>query len=40
MMRLSRAVFAECPEVVSLRRKLRMWIVERLAGPAELNQTR
>ena len=40
MMRMSRAVFAECPEVVSLRRRLRMWIVDRLAGPAPLDQAR
>ncbi len=39
LMRLSRAVFAECPEVVSLRRRLRMWIVDRFAGQPELNQT-
>ena len=40
MMRLSRAIFAECPEVVSLSRKVRMWLVDRLAGPASLDQAR
>ena len=40
MMRLSRAVFAECPEVISLRKRVRMWLVERLASPAEFNPTR
>lgn len=40
MMRLSRAVFAECPEVVSVRRKLRMWLVERLAGAPSLDEAR
>ena len=41
MMRLSRAVFAECPEVISLRRRLHMWVVDRFAAASpELNHTR
>ena len=40
MMRLSRAVFAECPEVVSLRRKLHMWVVERLGGSPAMDEAR
>ena len=40
MMRMSRAVFAECPEVVSLRRKVRMWIVDRMAGQTSFDQIR
>ena len=30
LMRMSRAVFAECPEVVSLRRRFRRWIEAQL----------
>ena len=30
LMRLSRAVFSECPEVVSLRKRLRRWLGERV----------
>ncbi len=30
LMRLSRAVFAECPEVVSLRKRLKRWLVQRV----------
>ncbi len=33
MMRASRAVFEECPETVSLRRKVGRWITQRLTGP-------
>ncbi len=31
LMRLSRVVFAECPEVVSLRRQIGRWILERFS---------
>lgn len=30
LMRTSRAVFAECPEIVPLRRQMRQWIAQRL----------
>jgi hypothetical protein len=38
LMRLSRAVFAECPEVVSLRRRMRQWVAQRFAGDAGVAQ--
>jgi len=31
LMRLSRAVFVECPEVVSLRKRVKRWLVEVVA---------
>ena len=31
LMRSSRAVFAECAEVVSMRRRMRVWVSERLS---------
>ncbi len=34
LMRASRAVFAECPEVISLRQRLKEWLSERLSGDA------
>ena len=34
LMCASRAVFAECPEVISVRRRLREWLAERLTGDA------
>ena len=37
LMRMSRAVFAECPEVVSLRRRLGRWVQERLVRNPELS---
>ena len=40
LMRLSRAVFAECPEVISLRRRLRLWLVDRLAHSLEVSDAR
>ena len=40
LMRMSRAVFAECPEVISLRRRLRRWVQERLARNPELTASR
>lgn len=40
MMRLSRAVFAECPEVITLRQRLRLWITDRLSGAGERNPAR
>jgi hypothetical protein len=36
LMRLSRAVFAECPEVVSLRKRLGRWIAERIARDSQV----
>ena len=35
LMRASRAVFAECPEVISLQRRLRLWLVDRLTPQLE-----
>lgn len=32
LMRMSRAVFAECPEVVSVRRRMRRWVSERFSA--------
>lgn len=32
LMRLSRAVFSECPEVVPLSQRVRGWVSERIAG--------
>ena len=40
LMRLSRAVFAECPEVITLQRRLRLWLVERLSPPLETHDAR
>ncbi len=36
LMRMSRAVFLECPEVVPVRRRLRQWIAEWFAGDGEI----
>jgi len=36
LMRLSRAVFAECPEVISLRKRLKGWLSERLVRQARV----
>ena len=36
LMLMSRAVFAECPEVVSLRRRMRRWFVSRFTGVDEV----
>lgn len=36
LMRLSRAVFAECPEAVSLRRRMRGWFVSRFSAGNEV----
>ena len=38
LMRMSRAVFAECPEVVSLQRRLGRWVADRFAGEKGLRQ--
>jgi hypothetical protein len=38
LMRMSRAVFAECPEVVSLRRRVGRWFVDRFAGDPDASQ--
>jgi hypothetical protein len=38
LMRMSRAVFAECPEVVSLRGRLSRWVADRFAGENGLRQ--
>lgn len=32
MMRMSRAIFSECSEVVSIRKRMRRWIVERFSS--------
>jgi hypothetical protein len=32
LMRLSREVFSECPEVISLRRRFGVWVSERVTG--------
>jgi len=40
LMRASRAVFAECPEVVSLRTRLRRWMQDRLAQEPEVTPSR
>jgi hypothetical protein len=32
LMRLSRAVFAECPQVISVGRRLRTWVQDRLSS--------
>ena len=32
LMRMSRAVFAECPEVVSLKRRVGRWVSDQFAG--------
>jgi hypothetical protein len=31
LMRMSRAVFSECPEVVSMRRRFQEWVAEKVA---------
>jgi len=38
LMRMSREVFAECPEVVSLRRRFRRWMSDRFAGDSGMAQ--
>lgn len=38
LMRLSRAVFAECPEVVSLKRRLGRWVADRFASESGMGQ--
>jgi hypothetical protein len=40
LMRLSRAVFAECPEVISMRRQFTMWVAERVGGGAKVRPIR
>jgi len=40
LMRASRAVFAECAEVVSLRTRLRRWLQERLEQEPEVTPNR
>lgn len=39
MMRLSRAVFAECPQVISGRRPLKLWLVGQMSNPPEVNHS-
>ena len=36
MMRMSRAVFAECPEVVSMRKRMSQWVRERFSSSGGL----
>jgi hypothetical protein len=38
LMRMSRAVFAECPEVITLRRRLGRWVSERLTSGGGIEQ--
>jgi len=38
LMRMSREVFAECPEVVSLRRRLRLWVLDRFSSQGGVEQ--
>ena len=40
LMRMSRAVFAECPEVMSMRKKMRQWVWERLLSSGGLAEQR
>ena len=32
LMRMSRAVFAECPEVESIRKRMRLWVLDRFSS--------
>jgi hypothetical protein len=40
LMRLSREVFGECPEVISVRRRLKAWMAERVGGDAKVQAIR
>ena len=40
LMRLSREVFAECPEVISVRRRLKAWVAERVGGDDKVRAIR
>lgn len=40
LMRASRAVFAECPEVISIQRRLHLWLVDRLSPTMEAQDAR
>ena len=38
LMRMSRAVFEECPEVVPIRQRLKRWFVDHVSRSAELQE--
>jgi len=38
LMRMSRAVFVECPEAVSLRRRVGRWVADRLGGAGAMRE--
>jgi hypothetical protein len=40
LMRLSREVFGECPEVISLRRRFHAWVADHIVRDAKVRQIR
>jgi hypothetical protein len=39
LMKMSRAVFSECPEVVTLRRRFQQWVAEKVTGDSNTRES-